>query len=248
MNLNRKGVVAIAVILYAVAAFIGGALLAKPVTNMFGISNEAKKHQEAKMVKKESKPVLVYTDEKGREHIAMATSEEYSNSELTEQPKQTFWQKIQNLGSWGIFLVILGFLFPPVGVILTFIWKKVSGATQTALANAQSTILAVQAKHEDLSADAKLIVLSIDDGLAQINKHIEITKNAMDLAQTDLNTAGTVVDPVQRQATIIMAQQKLSVAQSVYSSVMDMKEDFKNALKNRQDQSTKLLVEQLKNS
>jgi hypothetical protein len=69
----------------------------------------------------------------------------------------------------------------------------------------------------------------------------------VDSAQADLSTAGIILDPVQRQATIIMAQQKLSVAQAVYSSVTNMKQDFKDALAMQQDTTTKLLVAQLKN-
>ena len=242
-----KGVVLVAVILYAVGAFLGGALLFKPVTNLLGISNEAKKHQEQVIKKKETKPVLVYTDEKGRQHIAMAVSEEYSNFEMTEQPKQTLWQKIKNLGVWGIILVCLGLAFPPVGVILSFIWAKVTAGLKTALANAENTISEVHEAHEEFSADAKKIVQSVDEGLATFDSAIQAARTAEEAANQSINLCSTITDAAARAYTLDVAQHSKMVAQAVANALITAKKDFLTAMSRKQDGTTKMLVAELKN-
>ena len=156
---NRRGVVEALVILYIVCAFLGGVLLWKPALNLLGISNTPKKTSNSVITKEEKLPSVWYIDEKGNKFIAYAYKIEKSNINVSEQPKLTLWQKIQNLGIWGIILIILGCLFPPVGAVLMFIWKKVTGALHT-----QIDTLEVQ--HTELSEDAKKIVLSVDEGLA----------------------------------------------------------------------------------
>jgi hypothetical protein len=168
--MNRRGVVETLVLLYIVGAFLAGVLLWKPATTLLGISNTPRKTSQSVIKKEEKKPIFYYTDEKGKNYIAYAYKNESSNINIDEQPKLTLWQKIQNLGIWGIILVILGCLFPPVGAVLMFIWKRVTGGLKTQIAD-------ISQKQECLSADAKKIVQSVDDGLAMLDVAITANKD-----------------------------------------------------------------------
>jgi hypothetical protein len=114
--------------------------------------------------------ILYFTDEKGHQYTAYATTKEQTIMNTSEEPKLTLWQKIKNLGLWGILLVVLGCLFPPVGVVLTIIWNKVTGALHT-----QVDIL--NEKHDELCAEAKTIVSSVDEGLAVMDTAIAAAKD-----------------------------------------------------------------------
>ncbi len=168
--MNRRGVVEALVLLYIVAAFLGGVLLWKPATALLGISSTPRKTSQSVIKKEEKKPIFYYTDEKGKNYIAYAYKNESSNINIDEQPKLTLWQKIQNLGIWGIILIILGCLFPPVGAVLMFVWKRVTGALH-------NQIDTVTQQQEELSSDAKKIVQSVDDGLAMLDEAIAANKD-----------------------------------------------------------------------
>ena len=168
--MNRKGVIEAIVILYIVAAAIVGAIFWKPATTLLGISNTPRKIDKTITTKEEKRPVLYYTDEKGNTYVAYATKKEQSNMNTSEEPKLTLWQKIKNLGLWGIILIILGCLFPPVGAVLMFIWNKVTGTLHT-----QIDTLAL--KHDELSAESKKIVQSVDEGLVVFDAAIDAAKN-----------------------------------------------------------------------
>lgn len=240
MKLNQKGIATIAVILYCVGTFFGTVLLWKPVTNMFGIGNSPQKKQTSMFKKTETKPILVYTDEKGREHIAMATKEEISNLQLSEESKLTLWQKIKNLGFIGVVLVILGFIFPPLGAILLIVWNKISSAMKLALEK-------VKDSNEELSDEAKKIVHSVDEGLAQFDTAIAAAKVVVDSSQQTIVLASNITDSVSRTVTLQNAQQSQAVAQAVLNSIVNLKKDFMTALSRKQDASTKMLIAELKN-
>jgi len=203
--MKNKGVVETLVILYIVAAFLGGVLLWKPATTLLGISNTPKKTSQSVTSKEEKKPIFYYTDEKGKNYVAYAYTKEQSNINISEQPKLTLWQKIQNLGIWGIILVILGCLFPPVGAVLMFIWKRVTGALH-------SQIDEMTEKHDCLSADAKKIVQSVDDGLAMLDTAIlaakdnpEVYKAMVELKQKILSALSSKQDSTTK---LLVAQLK----------------------------------------
>lgn len=170
--MNRKGVVEVMVIVYVAVAFIIGLFAYKPAVSLLG--GTAKKTSNSTITKEEKLPSVWYIDEKGNKYIAYAYKSEKSNINITEIPKPTLWQKIMNLGFWGILLVVLGCLFPPVGAVLMFLWKKITGALHT-------QIDSITQQHEELSADAKKIVQSIDDGLAILDTAIEAAKDKPDV-------------------------------------------------------------------
>lgn len=159
--MNRRGVVEAVIIVYIAVAFLIGIFVPKVMPSLFG--GQAKKTSQSVIKKEEKLPSVWYIDEKGNKYIAYAYKSEQSNINITEVPKQTLWQKILNLGFWGILLVVLGCLFPPVGAILMFIWNKIVGG--------------LKQKHEELCAEAKTIVSSIDEGLAVMDMAIAASKD-----------------------------------------------------------------------
>ena len=159
--MNRKGVVEVAIVLYIALAFVIGIFAYKPAVTLLGGS--AKKTSQSVIKKEEKLPSVWYIDEKGNKYIAYAYKSESSNINISETPKQTLWQKILNLGFWGILLIILGCLFPPVGAVLMFIWNKIVGG--------------LKKQHEELCAEAKTIVSSVDEGLAVMDTAIAAAKD-----------------------------------------------------------------------
>jgi hypothetical protein len=166
--INKRGVADWAIALYCVGAFLLGVILYKPTTSILGISSP-KTTKQAVNKKEEKRPTIYFVDDKGNVTIGYTTVNTFSNIESSAETQLTLWQKVQNLGFMGIVLVILGCLFPPVGAILMFIWNKVTSGLK-------NKINEVEVAHEELSADAKKIVLSVDEGLAVIDTAIAAAK------------------------------------------------------------------------
>jgi len=201
--MKNKGVVEVIVILYIVAAFIGGVLLWKPATTLLGISNTPRKIDKTVTTKETKRPVLYFTDEKGNQYTAYATTKEQTIMNISEEPKLTLWQKIKNLGLWGIILVVLGCLFPPVGAVLMFIWNRVTGALHT-------QVDIVTQKQAELSVESKKIVLSVDEGLAVLDAAIEAAKNNPETYKLMVNLKSDFLSALSRRQD---ATTKLLVAQ-----------------------------------
>jgi competence protein ComGC len=225
-----------------VVTFFAGPPMIKATGTLF---NGGSKNQSKATHSVQSERVLYQVDPQHPDKM-IPVKEKYSEQSYAldaQEPPETFWTKFWHLGALAvIIIVVLSYL--GLWPVVALWWNKY---VKPKIEQAQADLGNLQAAHDDLSADAKLIVRSVDAGLGEIDKHIATTKATVDSAQADLSTAGIILDPVQRQATIIMAQQKLSVAQAVYSSVTNMKQDFKDALAMQQDTTTKLLVAQLKN-
>ena len=164
---NRKGITEL-VLMYTVIAFLGGIFLWKPVTSALGLSTPKTVNQSS-IKKEEKKPVIYVIDDKGEVHIGYATSSSIETNSKSSETQLTFFQKIKNLGFIGIILVILGFLFPPVGAVLLFVWNKVTSVLKKKLDDSEIA-------HDALSYDAKKIVQSIDEGLGVIDGAIASAK------------------------------------------------------------------------
>jgi hypothetical protein len=171
----------------------------------------------------ESKPVWIKNPD-GTSTMVQTTSTTVDNS--NEPVKLTFWQKIQNLGVLGMLLTGLGFAFPPLGAILMIIWRRVTGAAKVALSTANQTISDWKDKQEELSWEAKTIVKSVDEGLASMDANIRAAQT-----MADSTTDATV---------------KASYT-TITKALLDMKQDFLDAMSRKQDSTTKKLVSELKN-
>ena len=208
---NRRGeAITIAVAAAAGICLLVGLLFRPIIDKVLPMFGNNQKIVSTKTV--ESKPVWIKNPD-GTSTMVQTTSTSIDNS--AEPVKLTFMQKVQNLGVLGIILVVLGCIFPPFGAILLLVFNK-----------AKSTIADWTSKHEDLTADAKKIVQSIDGGLASMDANIKAAQGMADAA-TEVN--------VKVQYTAIS------------KALMDMKQDFLAELSKTQDSTTKLLVSQLKN-
>lgn len=245
---NKKGIIETAVALYLVLAFVGGAIFWKPATSILGISSQPQKTQKSIIKKTESTPILYYTDPaNGKQYVAYAIKQEESNIALSEESKLTLWQKIKNLGVLGIILVIAGLLWPPLGGVLWFVWKRITGTLKTAVENANTKIEEIQDKHEELTGDARLIVKSVDEGLATIDVAIAAANSSAETARQSLTLAAGIIDAQARASATEAAQHAYMVAQAVFTATTNIKKEFLSAMSRKQDSTTKLLVAALKN-
>ena len=219
---NRKGeAITIAVAGVAAVCILLG-LLFRPIMDkvlpMFGNNQKIVSTKTT-----ESKPVW----EKAPDGTFILTQKTTTTCDNSAAPiPLTLWQKIQSLGMIGIGLVVLGVIFPPLGLVLAIVWKKITGGLKATIAAANTKITEVIDAHEELTGDAKKIVLSIDDGLATMDANIKAAKTMAD-STLDANVKATY--------------------NTIAAALMDMKADFMAAMSKTQDSTTKLLVRELKN-
>ena len=215
MNKRGEAVTITVVALAIIAGLIG--FFARPVMNkiMPGTLGTDQKIVSTKTV--ESKPVWMKNPD-GSSTLVQTTATTLDNS--NEPVKLTFMQKVGNLGMIGIILVTLGVIFPPLGIALALIWNRIVSALK-------GTAASWQAKHEEITDDAGLIVKSVDSGLSSMDANIKAAQGMAD-ATTD---------------ALVKAQYT-----AISKALMDMKADFLAELSKAQDTSTKLLVSRLKNS
>jgi len=115
MRMNNKGFVVEGAIVIGILASLVTVVLWKPITSTLGIGNQPQKQQSTIIKKTEAKPVMYYKDEKGNEHVAMATSSYESNVEASEDRVMTLWQKFK---VFIIAIVALCIAFPSFGIWL----------------------------------------------------------------------------------------------------------------------------------
>ena len=223
MNLNSNKAEAITLAVTAVVGvfFVVGLLFRPMMDKVLPIFGNNQKIVTTKTV--ESNPVWVQNPD-GTKMLVQKTS---TNESLSDTPvKLSFFQKIQSLGMLGMLLVILGIMFPPFGAILMIIWNRVSSAAKKALESAHDKIDEVTDNHNELNAQAKRIVQSIDNGLASMDANIKAA-NTMADSTTDANVKASYI--------------------TIAKALVDMKQDFLDAMSKKQDSETKLLVSTLKN-
>ena len=242
---NRRGLIDVAVValvaVCGVIMWLCGPTVIKATSSMIHGGNNQKKATHSVT----SERTLYQVDPQHPDKL-IPVKEKYKEESYAldaNEPEDSLWTKFWHLGV-GAVLIIIVLSYLGIWPVVVLYWNKV---VKPKIDKAKADLEAMTVTHDELSGDATLIVQSVDDGLAELNKHIDLTKAGVDSAQADLATAGTIADPAQRQATIIMAQQKLSVAQAVLSSVTNMKQDFKDALSMKQDSTTKMLVAKLRN-
>ena len=159
----------------------------------------------------------------GTSTMVQTTSTTIDNS--AEPVKLTFWQKVRSLGGIGMILMILGFIFPPLGVVLTVIWKKISGAAKAALNAAHGQIDEWNDKHDLLHSQAADIVQAVDAGL----KGYDATVTSYTLL------ANNEIDPI-KKANI----------QAIILALTSAKAALMTTISTKMDSDSKVLVGQLK--
>jgi len=235
---NKKGftgleIMAIVAIIGALVAWQGPNLV-KSVGTVF---NGGDKNQ-SKIVHKVDRTRMLYqVDPKNSDKLipVKETYSEYSNEAEAQQPPETLWQKFLHLG-----IMII-----PIIAIISYLgaWPLV----QRWVNKFKEKIAEVNEQKETLKGDAKLIVISVDEGLAAMNATIASADTAYDIASKTLANAGLITDPAQRTAAISNAQTALNIADATLTVATNMKRDFLAAMSRKQDTTTKLLVAELKN-
>ena len=225
---NKKGFVVEGIVILAVGLTLLVTALWKPLSTTVGSfigSNRPQKISKSYYKKTESAPMF-YMGEKGKlipaPHPYKLKVE--SSQALSEEPQLTLWQKIKNLGVIGIIMAIACFAYPPLGVVVMFIIKKITSGAKKAIDSANSQIKDIDNKKMALEGQAEQIVVSVDAGLNTLNESIK-TAISMSNAATDIK----------------IKEQYLAVSQALEKS----KKDFLTAMATEQDSDTEDLVREL---
>lgn len=228
---NRKGFVVEGVVIVAVGVTLLLAALWKPLSSTVGSfigSAQPQKVSKTYYKKAESAPMF-YQDKDGK---LIPAPQPYkmtveSSQALSEESQLTLWQKIKNLGVIGIIMAVACFAYPPLGVVVMFIIKKITGGAKKVIDNANGQIKEIESKKTALEGQAEQIVVSVDAGLKTLDESIKLAKNRIDVA-TDAT----------------LKTQYSTVAQALEIA----KKDFLTAMAKEQDSDTEDLVkEMLKN-
>ena len=229
---------------YAIIFLISAATLAvftlTPAKNLIHMAGEGQKSTQKQSYTETMEPYTVdgrpasVTLPDGSEGLLFKRTKTSSTLDETIQPKLSVWQRLMKVGWWWIALTIGGMFFGPLGMVMNAINSK---AKQAALALAGQ----LKKKHEDLKSEAKRIVLSVDAGLDVFDSAISSAKAALDAATL---AAAATSDPQLLAANHAL----MNTHQAVLKSSTDLNAAFLAQLKAKQDESTKLLIPQLRNS
>lgn len=219
---NKKGMVEVVAVLWAVGIIVGGLVawfsgpaLIKATGDVF--SGGSKSTSKAIHTKTTQEPIVLGVDAKGKQIIGYKTFEESSNTSLAEQPKPTLWDKIK-----AVFWVIVGVAI----FCMVFPASILARIKNAAISKLNVKLDDLQVEKDEFTGDAKKIVSSIDDGLATMDANIKAAKTMADSA-TDAYVKNTYT--------------------TIAAALIDMKQDFMAAMSKTQDSTTKLLVRELKN-
>ena len=225
---NKKGFVVEGVVIVAVGITLLLTVLWKPLSTTVGSfigSGQPQKVSKTYYKKAESAPMF-YQDKDGK---LIPAPQPYkltveSSQALSEESQLTLWQKIKNLGVIGIIMVIACFAYPPLGVVVMFIIKKITGGAKKAIDNANSQIKEIDSKKNALEGQAEQIVVSVDAGLKTLKDSTEAAKNI----------ANATTDTVAKERYLAVTQ-----------ALEKAHKDFLLAMKTEQDSDTEDLVAEL---
>jgi hypothetical protein len=221
---NRKGMVEVAAMVWLVGIVVGGLVtwLAGPaLIKSFGnLANGGDKNQQKIVHKVDKTRTYFELDEASGKYkpAFVDKTSEYSNELAAQEPPETLWEKFWKMGVMSVVIIIvLGYL--GILPIIKLWWNKV---VRPKLAQAK---IALEEK-EELNDEARLIVQSVDDGLASMDANIKAAQT-LSASTTDATVKATY--------------------NTIAASLQDMKADFMAAMSRKQDSTTKLLVSELKN-
>jgi hypothetical protein len=219
---NRKGFTGIELIILVgvigLISYFAAPSVGKAVNNVFtGTKNQQK--QTHKITEQYS---MFYKDDNGNfkpAPVPYKRIEEELNF-VRDEPPETLWQKFWKLGAMAVvIIVVLSYL--GLWPIIILWWNK---KVKPKILAAQTELETLKTAHTELKGDAKLIVISVDEGLASMDEAI---KQAFAIANAS-------VDP-------IIKERQLAIAQTLES----VKADFLTAMSRKQDTTTKNLVREL---
>lgn len=221
---NRKGMVEVAAMVWLVGIVVGGLVtwLAGPalIKSIGSLANGGDKNQQKIVHKVDKTRTYFELDEASGKYkpAFVDKTSEYSNELAAQEPPETLWEKFWKMGVMSVVIIIvLGYL--GILPIIKLWWNKV---VRPKLAQAK---IALEEK-EELNDEARLIVQSVDDGLASMDANIKAAQT-LSASTTDATVKATY--------------------NTIAASLQDMKADFMAAMSRKQDSTTKLLVSELKN-
>lgn len=167
---NRKGIIGVELLALVAAIgavlFFAGPSIGKGVNNIFaGTKNQQK--QTRKMTEQYS---MFYKDAEGNYRPAPVPYKrtEESLNFINTEPPETLWQKFTKLGAMAVvIIVILSYL--GIWPIITLWWNK---KIKPKIVETQAQLENLKTEKEGLTADAKKIVLSVDEGLTMLDAAI----------------------------------------------------------------------------
>ena len=243
---RRKGVVEIiaitAILAIGLVTWLAGPQIIKAVGSL---ANGGDKNQAKNVRKVDSVRTVYQIDPLNPEKMIPIQEKysEYTNDLQATQPPETLWEKFWKMGAMAV-VIIVALSYLGILPIIRLWWGK---NVKPKLLKAQEDMEAAIDAEVELRGDAKLIVISIDEGLSAMNASIASAKAVVDINQAALTNAALIEDQVQRTAAISNAQASLVRAQAIFTALSNLKTDFMAALSRKQDTTTKLLISELKN-
>lgn len=242
---NKKGFTGVElVVLVAVAGlvmFFAGPNIGKSFHNIFSGSKDKQKsvHKVVEtypMFYKNSEGIFVPAK------VPYTKTEEYTDTNISNPP-ETLWEKFWKLGAMAV-VIIVALSYLGLWPIIALWWSK---KIKPKIEQTKAQLEDMTEEHDTLKGDAKLIVISVDEGLAAMNTEIVAAQATFSNAQAALNSAALIEDPALRTAALANAQNLVARATSVLDAVSKVKSEFLSAMSRKQDTTTKMLVSELKN-
>jgi hypothetical protein len=243
---NRRGVVDVAVVaLIAVCGVImwlcGPTVIKATGTMIHGNGGNQKKATRSI----QSERTLYQVDPQNPDKL-IPVKEKYKEESYAldaQEPEDSLWTKFWHLGAMAV-LIIVVLSYLGLWPIITLWWnKKIKPKIEATKAKLEE----MEEEKDTLRGDAKLIVISIDEGLAAVNTAIAAAQSTYDVTQATLNSAALIEDQTLRPVAISNAQISVSRARAILDALINVKKEFLSAMSRKQDTTTKLLVSELKN-
>ena len=240
---NSKAFTGIEIIIFVVAVgivtYFAAPSAGKAINNIFS----GARNQQKQIHKVTEQYSMFYRDDKGNFRPAPIPYKrtEDSLNFVNAEPPETLWQKFWHLGFIAVAIIVL-LSYLGLWPIIVLWWNK---KIKPKITQAQSDLEALQASKKELSDEARRIVLSVDEGLAQFDLAIESAGAQVISAQNIINSSSNLSDVNIRAATISTAQLARDRAQEIKDILIRLKKDFLSGMSRKQDASTKLLVSNL---
>jgi competence protein ComGC len=222
MRHNRKGFTGIELIILVgvigLVSYFAAPAIGKAANNIFSGGGNRQKQ----MHKVTEQYSMFYKDDKGNfkpAPVPYKRTEEALNY-INAEPPETLWQKFMKLGAIAVAIIAL-LSYLGLWPIIALWWNKKVKPKIDAM---QTELESTKSAHAELKGDAKLIVMSVDEGLATLNESVK----------TAYAIANAATDP------------KIKETQMTIGQTLDKaKADFLTAMSKKQDTTTKNLVRDL---
>ena len=178
-KLNQKGeIITIGIVAAGLIIGILGFLAGSTGLSKFipGLHQKDNKTIQTTVSKSESKPIFVTDTKTGQQMVLYATKTETSTSDLSEEQKMSFWQKLLILPKLWLLFMILGVFFPPIAAFMGMFnhkvkddFSKVVASVDAGLAHIEDPVL----KQKFLDAMSKIQNTSTKELVSKIKTELK---------------------------------------------------------------------------